>query len=189
MTRDWLGMEPFRPSRRFTAWLHGTRRGAQLHQKGRHGSANLYQGQNRTTMLPRSVHPFDQGTSEHQLVVRAGHDLRPAFGLLRRAQTRDVPEQDLFVQPIAMFVRVAQPIRRADLGQRCGFIAFPDKPTDLRITLTSTHRAVRKCNWFQHRTSTRLPLASVPSQQTSGSPWLLSSLHWKRAPSLRLGPR
>jgi hypothetical protein len=57
------------------------------------------------------------------------------------------------------------------------------------ITLTSTHRAVRRCNWFQHRTSTREPLASVPSQLASGSPWELSSLHWKRAPSLRLAPR
>src|SRR2546429_2508978 len=33
-----------------------------------------------------------------------------------------------------MLLRVAQPIGWADLGQGSGFIAFPDKPTDLRVT-------------------------------------------------------
>ncbi|HEY6541309.1 MAG TPA: hypothetical protein VIZ18_10245 [Ktedonobacteraceae bacterium] len=45
------------------------------------------------------------------------------------------------------------------------------------ITETSTQRAVRKCNWFQHRTSTRLPDGSVPFQLASGSPWVLASPH------------
>src|SRR5258708_9401011 len=37
-----------------------------------------------------------------------------------------------------MLLRVAQPIRRADLGQRSRAIAFPDKPTDLGVTSLPT---------------------------------------------------
>src|SRR5258707_9499644 len=61
-------------------------------------------------------------------------DLRPAFRLLWGAQTGLIPQQHLLVQPIAMLMRVAQPIGRADLGQGSDFIAFPDKPTDLGVT-------------------------------------------------------
>src|SRR5438034_9916976 len=37
-----------------------------------------------------------------------------------------------------MLMRVAQAIRRADLGQRSTAIAFPDKPTDLGVTSLAT---------------------------------------------------
>src|SRR5258708_30893934 len=61
-------------------------------------------------------------------------DLCPAFRLLWGAQTGLIPQQHLLVQPIAMLMRVAQPIGRADLGQGSDFSAFPDKPTDLGVT-------------------------------------------------------
>src|SRR5258708_6870076 len=61
-------------------------------------------------------------------------DLCPAFRLLWGAQTGLIPQQNLLVQPIAMLMRVAQPIGRADLGQGSDFSAFPDKPTDLGVT-------------------------------------------------------
>src|SRR5260221_11296803 len=61
-------------------------------------------------------------------------DLCPAFRLLGGAQTWLIPQQNLLVQPIAMLMRVAQPIGRADLGQGSDFSAFPDKPTDLGVT-------------------------------------------------------
>src|SRR3989454_895314 len=130
MTQNGFGMKALGASRRFSAWLRWSRWGAQLHQKGGHGSSSLRQGQNRTTMLPGPVHPFDQGTCQHQLVVRTGQYLCPAFGLLWGAQTGLIPEQYLLVQPIAMLVRVAQPIGRTDLGQGRGLLALPDKPTD-----------------------------------------------------------
>lgn len=138
ITRSRFGMETFGPPRRFSAWLRWSCRCAQLHQNGRHHSANLCQGQNRSPMLPGPIDPGEQGTSEHQLVVRACHDLRPAFRLLWSAQTWPIPQQDLLVQSVAMLLRVPQPVRWANLSQRRGFVllAFPDKPAHLGITPT-----------------------------------------------------
>src|SRR5438093_546417 len=138
---DWrvhhgLGMKPLSASRCFSAWLWWSRWGAQLRQKGGHGSSHLSQRQHRATMLPGSVHPLDQRTGQHQLVVRTGQHLGPAFGLLRGAQTWLIPEQLLLVEPIAMLLRVAQPIVLADLGQGSGLLPLPDKPADAEVTTT-----------------------------------------------------
>src|SRR5947209_14999654 len=134
MAHNGLRMKPLGASWRFSAWLRWSRRGAQLRQKGGHGSSHLGQRQDRTTMLPGSVHPFDQGTGQHQLVMRTGQHVWEAVGLLRGTQTWLIPQQHLLVQPVAMFMRVAQPIGRADLGQGRGLIALPDKPTDSGVT-------------------------------------------------------
>ena len=170
MTRRRLRMEAFGASGRFSAWLWWSRRSPQLRQKGGHGSSSLCQRQNRVARFPRSIDALNQGTCQHQLVVCAGDDLRPAFRLRWGAQPWHAPEQHLLVQAVAMLVRVTQAIGRADLGQGCGLVAFPDKPTDpgvtppfagpwrmTWITLTSIQRAVRRCNCFQQWTSTRLP--------------------------------
>ncbi|SRR6266568_4783870 len=134
MTHDRFRMKPLGASRRFSAWLRWSRRGAQLRQEGGHGSSHLCQRQDRTTMLPGSVYPFDQGTCQHQLVVRTCQHVCPAFGLLRSTQTWPIPQHHLLVQPEAMLMRVAQPIGRADFGQGRGFIALPNKPTDSGVT-------------------------------------------------------
>src|SRR2546428_1741794 len=104
MTHNGFGMKALGASWRFSAWLRWSRRGAQLRQKGRHGSPSLCQRQDRATMLPGPVHPFDQGTGQHQLVVCTGQHLGPAFGLLRGTQTWLIPEPHLLVEPIAMFL-------------------------------------------------------------------------------------
>src|SRR5260221_10274491 len=134
MTRRRLRMEAFGASGRFSAWLWWSRRSTQLRQKGWHDSTSLGQRQNRVARFPRSIDARDQGTGQNQLVMGARDDLCPAFGLLWGAQTWLIPQQHLLVQPIAMLMRVAQPIGRADLGQGSGFSAFPDKPTDLGVT-------------------------------------------------------
>src|SRR3989440_864035 len=134
ITHNGFGMKALGASWRFSAWLWWSRRGAQLRQKGRHGSPSLCQRQDRATMLPGPVHPFDQGTGQHQLVVCTDQHLCPAFGLLRGTQTGLIPQQHLLVEPITMFLRVAQPIGRADLGQGSGLLALPDKPTDSGVT-------------------------------------------------------
>src|SRR2546425_3589286 len=134
MTRRQLRMEAFGASGRVSTWLWWSRRSPQLRQKGRHGSSSLCQRENRVARFPRSIDALNQGTSQDQLVMGASNDLCPAFRLLWGAQTWHVPEQHLLVQAVAMLVRVAQPIGRADLGQGRGFIAFPDKPTDLGVT-------------------------------------------------------
>src|SRR6266566_1230948 len=134
MTRRRLRMEAFGASGRFSAWLWWSRRRPQLRQKGGHGSTSLCQRQNRVARFPRSIDARDQGTGQNQLVMGARDDLCPALRLLWGAQTWLIPQQHLLVQPIAMLLRVAQPIGRADLGQGSGFIAFPDKPTDLGVT-------------------------------------------------------
>src|SRR6266571_5682038 len=138
LTQNGCGMKALGASRRFSTWLWWSRRGAQLRQKGKHGSSHLCQGQHRAAMLPGPVYPVDQGTRQHQLVVRTGQHLGPAFGLRWSAQTWLIPQQHLLVQAQAMLMRVAQPIGRADLGQGSGWLTFPDKPTDPGITPTLT---------------------------------------------------
>src|SRR5438874_7408588 len=137
MTRRRFRMEAFGASGRFSAWLWWSRRSPQLRQKGWHGSTSLCQRQNRVAPFPRSIDARDQGTGQDQLVMGASDNLCPALRLLWGAQTWLIPQQHLLVQPIAMLMRVAQPIGRADLGQGRGFIAFPDKPSPLQYTVIS----------------------------------------------------
>ena|SRR6266516_3173279 len=82
MTQSWLRVEILGASWGFSAWLRWSSRGPQLDQKGRQPPTNLRQGDDRAAMLPRTVHGFDQRTSQHQLVVHTSDDLRPPFGLL-----------------------------------------------------------------------------------------------------------
>ncbi len=124
-----LGMKPLGPAWRFSAQLRWSSRCSQLVQKGGHGSSHLCQGQHRAARLPRSIATFHQRTSQDQQIVRTGDHLGPAFGALRGTQPWNVPEQFLLVETIAMLMRVAQPIRWTDLGQRSCLLAFPDKPT------------------------------------------------------------
>src|SRR5205807_2174885 len=134
MTGPGLGMKAFGPSRRFSSLLRRSSRGAQLVQKGGHRPSHLRQRRNRGAGLPRPIAPLQQRTSQHQQIVCAGHDVRPAFGSLRGTQPWLIPEQLLFVKAIAMLMRVAQAIRWADLGQRSRALTFPDKPTALGVT-------------------------------------------------------
>src|SRR6266566_4748365 len=138
MTGPGLGMKAFGPSRRFSSRLRCSSRSAQLVQKGGHRPSHLRQRRHRGAGLPGSIGPLHQWTSQHQQIVRTGDNVRPAFGALRGAQPWLIPEQLLFVKTIAMLMRVAQAIRRADLGQRSRALAFPDKPTDLGVTSLAT---------------------------------------------------
>lgn len=132
-----LGMKALGPSRCFSAPLRWSSRCSQLLQKGRHGSSHLCQGQDRATSFPRSIAALHQRASQDQEIVRTGHHPRPAFGPLRRPQPWNILEQFLLVEAIAMLVRIAQPIGRADLGQRSLLLTFPEKPADLGVTSLS----------------------------------------------------
>src|SRR6266516_2362967 len=138
MTGPGLGMKAFGPTRRFSTQLWRASRRPQLVQKGRQSSSHLRQRRNRGACLPRSIAPLYQRTSQHQQIVSAGDDVCPAFRPLRGTQPWPIPEQLLFVKAIAMLMRVAQAIRRADLSQRSSALAFPDKPTDLGVTSLAT---------------------------------------------------
>src|SRR5437588_7665541 len=138
MTRPRLGMEAFGRSRRFSTRLWRSSRRSQLLQKGGHSPSHLRQRRNRGACLPRSIAPLHQRTSQHQEIVSAGDDLRPALRALGSTQPWHIPEQLLFVKAIAMLMRVAQAIRRADLGQRGRLVPFPDKPTDPGVTSLAT---------------------------------------------------
>src|SRR5438270_10146148 len=118
MTGPGLGMKAFGPSRRFSTQLWRSSRRAQLVQKGGHCPSHLRQRRNRAAGLPRPIAPLQQRTSQHQQIVSAGHDVRPAFGSLRGTEPWLIPEQLLFVKAIAMLMGVTQAIRWADLGQR-----------------------------------------------------------------------
>src|SRR5438270_9981130 len=138
MTCPGLGMKAFGPSRRFSTQLWRSSRRAQLVQKGGQSPSHLRQRRSLGAGLPRSIAPLHQRTSQHQQIVSAGDDVRPAFRPVRVTQPWHIPEQLLFVKAIAMLMRVAQAIRRADLGQRSRALAFPDKPTDLGVTSLAT---------------------------------------------------
>jgi hypothetical protein len=134
MTCPGLRMKAFGPSWRFSTQLWRSSRRSQLVQKGGQSPSYLRQCLNRGACLPRSIAPLHQRTSQYQEIVSAGDDVRPALSPLRGTQPWHIPEQHLFVKAIAMLMRVAQPIGRADLSQRSRAIAFPDKPTDPGIT-------------------------------------------------------
>ena len=134
MTDPGLGMKAFGPSRRFSPQLWRSSRRAQLLQKGGHRPSYLRQRRHRGVGLPRSIAPLHHRTSQHQQMVSAGDDVRPALRALGSTQPWHIPEQLLFVKAIAMLMRVAQAIRRADLGQRGRLVPFPDKPTDPGVT-------------------------------------------------------
>src|SRR5437763_11076432 len=138
MTCPGLGMKAFGPSRRFSTQLWRSSRRAQLLQKGGHRPSHLRQGRNCGARLPRSIAPLQQRTSQHQQIVSAGDDVRPALRALGSTQPWHIPEQLLFVKAIAMLMRVAQAIRRADLRQRGRLVPFPGKPTDPRLTSIAT---------------------------------------------------
>src|SRR5260370_1715296 len=138
MTCPGLGMKALGPSRRFSTQLWRSSRRPQLVQKGGHSPSHLRQRRFLVECVQRRVGNLQQGTSQHQQIVSAGDDVRPAFRPLRGTQPWHIPEQLLFVKAIAMLMRVAQPIRRADLGQRSRAITFPDKPTDLGVTSLAT---------------------------------------------------
>src|SRR5260370_6386154 len=138
MTCPGLGMKALGPSRRFSTQLWRSSRRPQLVQKGGHSPSHLRQRRFLVACLPRPIATLHQRTSQHQQIVSAGDDVRPAFRPLRGTQPWHIPEQLLFVKAIAMLMRVAQPIRRADLGQRSRAITFPDKPTDLGVTSLAT---------------------------------------------------
>jgi hypothetical protein len=76
-------MKAFGPSWCFSAWFRWASRCAQLAQKGGHGPSHLCQREFRTSVFPRAVAAFHQGTSQDQQIVRTGHQLCPAFGALR----------------------------------------------------------------------------------------------------------
>jgi len=130
MASSGRGMETFSPSWCLSTQLRWSSWCPQLVQKGGHGSSHLRQCRHRASGFPRLVSPFQQWARQDQLIVRTSHHLRPTLGTLRGTHPWTIPEQFLFVEAITMLVRVAQPIRRTDLGQRSRFVAFPDKPTD-----------------------------------------------------------
>src|SRR2546421_12617503 len=138
MTCPGLGMKAFGPTRCFATQLWRSSRRPQLGQKGGQSPSHLRQRRCLGACLPRSIAPLHQRTSQHQQIVSAGDDVRPAFRALWGTEPWPIPEQLLFVKAIAMLMRVAQAIRRADLGQRSSAIAFPDKPTDLGVTRLAT---------------------------------------------------
>src|SRR5436190_14735436 len=171
MTSPGLGMKAFGPSRRFSSLLRRSSRGPQLAQKGGHRPSHLCQRRHRGAGLPRSVAPLYQRTSQHQQIVRTGDDVRPAFGPLRRAQPWLIPEQLLFVKAIAMFMRVAQAIRRADLGQRHSALTMPDKPTALGVTRTACGSMTDDLDHAHLDVTSRAQVQVVPAPHLEACPF------------------
>src|SRR5579885_2991860 len=163
MAGSGLGMKAFGPSRRFSSWLWRFGRSAQLLQKGGHGPTHLRQCGKRVASLPRAITSLQQRTSQHQQIVRASHDLRPACAALRRTEPWLIPEQLLFVKTIAMLLRIAQAIARADVGQRSRGITLPDKPTDPGITRLVTGSIADDLNHRELDVASRAQVQVLPT--------------------------
>src|SRR5438477_11864641 len=171
MTGLGLGMKAFGPSRRLSTQLWRSSRRAQLVQKGGQSPSHLRQRRSLGAGLPRSIAPLHQRTSQHQQIVSAGDDVRPAFRPVRGTQPWHIPEQLLFVKAIAMFMRVAQAIRRADLGQRSRASTFPDKPTDLGVTSLATGPMTDDLNQRNLHPARRAQVQVVPTPHLDARPF------------------
>src|SRR5438132_7149714 len=90
------------PSGRFSAGLDPLCRRSQHANNSPHRPAHLLQGDRTMAALPRQPHGLYQRTSQHQLIVDDGHDLRPALKLLWGPQARLPPQQVLLVKAIAV---------------------------------------------------------------------------------------
>src|SRR5437763_12134049 len=175
MTCPGLGMKAFGPSWRFSTQLWRSSRRAQLVQKGGHCPSHLRQRRNRAAGLPRSIAPLHQRTSQHQQMVSAGHDVRPALRPLCSTQSWHIPKQLLFVKAIAMLMRVAQAIRRADLGQRSRALAFPDKPTDLGVTSLATGSMTDDLDQRNLHPARRAQVQVVPTPHLAARPFAVET--------------
>src|SRR5437763_12349017 len=171
MTGPGLGMKAFGPSWGFSSQLRRSSRSAQLVQKGGHGPSHLRQRRNRGAGFPRPIAPLQQRTSQHQQIVCAGHDLRPALCALRGTQPWHIPEQLLFVKAIAMLMGVTQAIRWADLGQRNSALAMPDKPTDLGVTSLATGPMTDDLDHAHLDLTSRAQVQVVPTAHLDARPF------------------
>src|SRR5437660_8893110 len=70
-----------------------------------------------------------------------------------------------------MFMRVAQAIRRADLGQRSRARAFPDKPTDLGITRLATGPMTNDLDHAHLDRTRRTQVQVVPTAHLDARPF------------------
>src|SRR5258706_4419196 len=170
MTYPGLGMKAFGPSRRFSTQLWRSRRRPQLVQKAGHRPSHLRQGPHRGAGLPRSIVPLHHRTRQHQQMVSAGDDVRPAFRPLRGTQPWHIPEQLLFVKAIAMLMGVAQAICRADLGQRSTALTLPDKPTDLGVTSLPTGLMTNDLDQRHLQRARRTQVQVVPTPHLDARP-------------------
>jgi hypothetical protein len=129
---------------------------------------------------------LQQRTSQHQPIVSAGRDVRPPFRGSPGTQSWPTPAQLLFLDAIAMLLRVAQTIGRADLG-RGSALAFPDKPTSNKATTARSWQAATSVASSLRRiravscTQVPCPACVVKTQRgPRGCSWqrpILGSLH------------
>src|ERR1700687_1448690 len=120
---------PFLSSRRFSAWFGGSSRRSQLRKKFGHGPSHLLRRSFALAALPGTQTGLHQWTRQHQVIVHNGDDLTPAFKLRWGAQPGLCPQQALFVEAIAMLVRVAPSVAQTHLWHTGLRLAIPQKPT------------------------------------------------------------
>ena len=92
-------------------------------------------GRRPVLAFPRTKDGFDHLFGQNQVIVGNRHQMRPAFELLRSAQTWLISEQGLLLEAIAMLVTQAQDVPQANGHQIDLRITYPDEPTHARITL------------------------------------------------------
>src|SRR5437764_6792878 len=123
-------------SGRFSPWFGRLSRRSQLRQNvGQRPAHLLWRG------LPLAALPGTQvclhlGTRQQQMIMHDSDDLAPALKLRWGAQSGHSPQQVLFLEAIAMLVRVAPSIAQGHLGDTGLWRAVPQKPTLPRVAGT-----------------------------------------------------
>src|SRR5437868_3749179 len=98
---------PFLSSGRFSPWFGRLSRRSQLRHNLGHRAAHLLWSSFPLAALPGTQLCLHLGTRQQQVIVDRGHDLAPALKLGWGAQSGHSPQQGLFLEAIAMLMRVA----------------------------------------------------------------------------------
>ncbi len=182
----WLGFEPLGSSRRFSSWLRGAGRRAQLTQKRRHTPSHLLQGGKLPPHFPGTIDPDRKRTSQDQLVVSTGNDVCPDLRLLRGAQTRSIPEQRLLVKAIAVLLSRSAAIVVADLLQRDLVASPPHQPALSGVAPLATGPVTDDLDQRDLDPSSATQVQLFPTTNLDDVPFFISAL--PRSVWLTMGP-
>ncbi len=140
---------PFRPSRRFSAWLGRTNRCAKLGQNAGHRPAHLLRCHRTLPRFPGTLHCLPQVASQAQLIAGTRYHPVPSLHLLRRAHPYLIPEQVLFEKAIAMLAaqkRLRYHVRTCSKGGR----SSPVQRNQLSFGSRLVPRAASRCTRMTH---------------------------------------
>lgn len=140
LANDWkphclANFRPFRPPRRFSAWLWGTSWRPQLWQQFVHASSHLLGRRFAMLRFPRTQLSCNDVACQDQKIMDDRDNPTPPLEAFRGAHLRLIPQQALFIETIAVFLTETINIAQSHLSHIRLLVSDPDEPTDPWITL------------------------------------------------------